>query len=93
MSISKKDIKDQILYTSLVGKEIEILDSKNKNQIGLKGIIVYETAKFFHVSQNGSIKRIYKPNIQFKVFLKGKPLKVEGCLLFSSVVYRIKKMR
>lgn len=93
MSLSKKDIKEYILYRSLVGLDIEILESKIKNQIGIKGKIIHETDNFFHIHQNGRISRVYKPNITFKISIKGKPLKVEGSLLMSSVINRIKKMR
>ena len=90
---SKKKIEYDILYKSLIGKEIEITDSKNKNQIGIKGKILQETANFFVIDQKGSIIRIHKENITFKLIHKEKALYIDGRLLLSTLTQRIKKIK
>lgn len=91
--ISKKDFIEEISYKSLIGKEIKVLNSKVKNQVDLEGKIVYETAKFFHIQKNTSIIKIFKQNVQLEIFIKGKPLKVDGRLLLGTLTQRIKKIK
>ncbi|MDA3854856.1 MAG: ribonuclease P protein subunit [Candidatus Woesearchaeota archaeon] len=45
----KKQVEFDVLCLSLVGKEIEIVDSKNKLQIGFKGVLVLESANLFYI--------------------------------------------
>jgi len=44
---AKKQIELDLIYKPLIGKELEIVSSTNKNQIGLKGMILLETANLF----------------------------------------------
>jgi len=91
--MNKIKVKHEILFVSLIGKQIKILGSKNKNQIGQKGTIVYESANLLYVEENNKIKRFLKNNIVFQIEFEGKPLKVDGRLLLSTVLSRIKKFR
>lgn len=91
---SKKELEFEVLLKSLVGKKIEILSSKIKSQEGLKGTIIYESANFFHIKpETGDIVKIMKKNIKFKTTVEGKPLYIDGRLLFSTVLSRIKKIK
>ena len=91
----KKRIEYDVLYTSLAQKEIEITDSKIKAQVGIKGVIVYETASFFHlrIEKEEKIVKIFKKNIYFDVTLDGKALNIDGRLLLLTVLPRIKKIK
>ena len=55
----KKQLEYEVLYISLVGKTIEITKSKIKSQIGIIGIIVYESANFFHLKLSKYLRIIY----------------------------------
>jgi RNase P/RNase MRP subunit p29 len=90
---SKQEVEYEVLYKSLIGKDIEIINSSNKNQIGIKGKIIHETANFYVLSKNASNTRILKRNIEFKAFVKGKPLYIDGRLLFNTLTNRIKKIK
>lgn len=92
---AKKKIEYEVLYTSLVGRQIEITNSKIKTQIGVIGVIIYETASFFHLrrEKDKKIVKILKKNISFNVNFDGKALNIDGRLLLLTVLPRIKKIK
>ncbi len=92
---AKKRIEYEVLYTSLVGRQIEITNSKIKTQIGVIGVIIYETASFFHLrrEKDKKIVKIFKKNISFNVNFNGKALNIDGRLLLLTVLPRIKKIK
>lgn len=90
---SRKEVPDEFLYKSLVGAEVKIVESSNKKHVGIQGTIVHETASFFHILQNGSIKRIFKEIATFELVNNPKALYIDGRLLSSTITHRIKKMR
>tara|TARA_Y100000310_G_C20685139_1_gene818489 strand:- start:108 stop:347 length:240 start_codon:yes stop_codon:yes gene_type:complete len=51
----------------LIGREIKILESKNKDNQKIKGKIVDETKYTIKVSHQGKIKTLLKNNIKFKI--------------------------
>lgn len=89
----KKRTEFDLLYKSLIGKEIEILFSKNKNQIGLKGIIVYESANCLYLEIGGKTRRILKDGLKLRFEFEGKALNMDANLLFSTIINRIKKIK
>ena len=90
---SKKQLEFDVLYTFLIGKEIEITDSKIKNQIGIKGVLIYETASMLILDVQGSEKKILKNNVFIKFDFKGKALNMDARLLFLTITNRIKKIK
>ncbi len=90
---TKKQIEFDVIYSYLIGKEIEITDSKIKNQIGLKGILIYETATLLILEVEGCEKKILKNNVKIKFDYKGKALNMDARLLFSTITNRIKKIK
>ena len=89
----KKQLEYDLLYKSLIGTDIEITESKNKNQVGMKGTIVDETANFLILSNETSTIKILKANITFSMVVKGKALYMDGRLLYSTLTQRIKKLK
>lgn len=90
----KKQLAYELLYLSLVGKQLRIIDSKISQQIGLKGTLIYESANFFHIlTKKGQIKRIFKENVTLQMQHCGKTLNMDGRLLLSTLQTRIKKMK
>lgn len=51
----------------LIGQEIEIIKSKNKSNLHLKGKIVDETKYTIKIIHQGKIKTMMKNNIVFKL--------------------------
>lgn len=92
---AKKRIEYEVLYTSLIGRQIEITNSKIKTQIAIIGVIVYETASFFHLrcEKDKKIVKIFKKNISFNMNIDGKALNIDGRLLLLTVLPRIKKIK
>lgn len=90
---SKKRTKLDILCKSLIGRKAEIVNSKIKSQIGIKGKIIYETAKFLILDVEGLEKRYFKNNIELKIDYDGKALYINAQLLLSTLPSRIKKVK
>ncbi|MBD3249682.1 ribonuclease P protein subunit [Candidatus Woesearchaeota archaeon] len=80
-----------IIRDELIGSSIEVIDSKNKSNIGLKGKIIDETQKTLVIKAKNTKKRVFKDNITFKIRYKGKELAVRGSLLTGRPKERIKK--
>ena len=51
----------------LIGQEIEIIESKNKSNLHLKGKVVDETKFTLKIDHQGKIKTLMKENIVFKL--------------------------
>lgn len=90
---SKKNIINDLLYKSLIGEEIEIIDSKIKSQIGVKGKIIFESQNMLKIDSKGILKQYLKSNLKIKILSKQKPLYMDGRLLFSTSINRIKKIK
>jgi len=93
MTLDKKEVINEIQYTTLIGKDIEITKSKNEIQVGIKGKIVNETANFFEILQKPSTIKILKQNITFKLMHKSKALYIDGRFLIGNITHRIKKIK
>ncbi len=51
----------------LIGKEIKVINSKNKSDIGISGVVVDDTASTLVVKTNDTFKRILKAPSVFQV--------------------------
>ena len=90
---AKKEIEYDLSLLSLIGNKIKIINSKNINQIGKEGIIVFETANFLKLDINSKITLFSKKDLIFEMLHKGKPLNIDAGLLFSTLQTRIKKIK
>lgn len=79
----------KLLKYEFIGNEIEIMDSKNKSLIGLKGKIADETKNMF-VLDSG--KKIIKSECTFKMKIKEKTVEINGKILVARPEDRIKKL-
>lgn len=77
IGINAKDI----LRTEMIGKDIEIIDSKNKSLLGLKGRIIDETKNSFIIMHNGKRKMILKSHVKMIIIWKDKKVLVDGKML------------
>ncbi|MFW6285575.1 MAG: ribonuclease P protein subunit [Nanoarchaeota archaeon] len=89
----KKKVEFNILFESLIGKEIEIIDSTNKNLIGIKGILIYESFNLLYVDTNGIVKKILKNVVVLKIKYENQYLKVNGEVLKGTLITRLKKIK
>jgi RNase P/RNase MRP subunit p29 len=89
----KKKVEYDILYKSLIGQEVEVVESSNKNYIGFKGILVHESANLFHIDVLGEVKKVLKKDVIIRLKYDGRFLRVNGFILQGSLLSRIKKMK
>jgi RNase P/RNase MRP subunit p29 len=89
----KKKVEFDVLFESLIGKEVEVIDSTNKNLIGVKGILIYESFNLFHINVNGVIKKILKNIVVLKVKFDDKYVKLNGEVLNGTLITRLKKLK
>ena len=86
----KIDVKNIIKY-ELIGLNAEIIDSKNKANIGIKGKIVDETRHTLVIEEEGREKRVFKNSILLNLKINKKIIKIQGKLLLGRPKERIKK--
>ena len=86
----KLNPKDIIRY-ELIGLNTEIIDSKNKSDIGIKGKIIDETKNTLIIETNGKRKKVFKNNILLNLKINKQTIKIKGKLLFGKPKERIKK--
>ncbi|MBI2105703.1 ribonuclease P protein subunit [Candidatus Woesearchaeota archaeon] len=78
----------KIIKHEFIGAEIEVMDSKNKSLIGVKGKIIDETKNMFML-ENG--KKLVKSQCIFKMKMKNKLIRINGDVLTNRPEDRIKK--
>lgn len=89
----KQQIEFEVLYKSLIGKEIEIIESSNVKLIGLKGTLIDESANLLFLQCEPSIVKILKNCVILKVSVGDKLVKIDGKLLLGTLTTRIKKIK
>ena len=78
-SIMDKDKIMDLLRGEFIGKNVEIIDSSNKDLIGIKGKIVDETKNMFEIEINNNTKKVQKKICKFKFLPEN--LVVEGKII------------
>lgn len=74
-----------------IGLYIEVMDSKNKGQIGLRGKIVDETKNIITIKTNKGEKKLIKSNIKLKLYENNNFIEIEGKKLVCRPEDRLKK--
>lgn len=74
----------------LIGSSVEIVDSSNKSNVGIKGKIIDETKNTITIQQNNKQKRLFKNNIMLIIKIKDKRYKIKGKLLAQRPKDRLK---
>ncbi len=85
----KWNVKDIIRY-ELIGLKAEVIDSKNKSNIGTKGKIIDETKHTIIIEHKNKGKRLLKNNITLKITINSQTTIVQGKLLSGKPKERIK---
>ena len=82
------NIKPQeVVIHELIGREVEIMDSKNKSLIGLRGKIIDETKKTLLIESNDKKRLILKE----QVILSIEGVKVDGKTIANRPEDRIRR--
>ena len=65
---------NNVIKHELIGLNAEVIKSKNKSNIGIKGKIVNETHHTIDIETTDGDKKLFKKNITFRVKLPSKHL-------------------
>ena len=80
-----------ILAHEWIGLEVEVVESPNPSEVGIKGIVVDETLNTFEIKTEKGLKIVAKRGRIFRVKFAGKVLRVKGDLVAFRPEERIKK--
>jgi len=87
LSITAKNL----IQHELIGLEAEVLESSNKQQVGINGLVVDETKNLIVIETSYGIKRIQKKAAIFIfILLNGERVKVTGERILVRPEERIK---
>lgn len=79
------------MKAEFIGSYMEVIDSKNKSLIGIKGKVIDETKNTFTIKTKEKMKKIAKNQVVLKVdFLSGE-VEIDGKLLVGRSEDRLKK--
>lgn len=85
-------IKQNLVKHELIGLTVEIVDSKNKTLIGLKGKVIDERRNIFLIRSKNVEKKVIKDTSTFMFTLPSKKkVKIKGMLLIGAPWDRLKK--
>ena len=80
-------LKDVTKY-EFIGEKLEVIESKNKDLVGVKGKVINETRNMFELD-NG--KKLVKDQSVFDISIEEKVFRIDGKLLVGRPEDRIKK--
>ena len=80
-------LNDVIKY-EFIGEKLEVIESKNKDLVGVKGKVINETRNMIELD-NG--KKLIKDQSVFDIHLDGKVFRIDGKLLVGRPEDRLKK--
>jgi ribonuclease P protein subunit POP4 len=72
----------------LLGKKVEVIQSSNRYEIGIKGLVIEDTKNTIKIRTENGVKILIKNNIILMVNDK----KIDGNLLIGKEEERIKRM-
>ncbi|MEM5872270.1 MAG: ribonuclease P protein component 1 [Candidatus Aenigmatarchaeota archaeon] len=80
-----------LIRHELIGLNVEVFDSTNKFQIGIKGIVVDETKNTITIEAKNGLKKIQKKGATFIFTIpNGKKVKVKGEKILARPEERVK---
>ncbi len=80
-----------VIADEWIGLEVEVADSPNPCEIGIKGVVVDETMKTLKIKTDRGVKTVEKSGRTFRVKYKNWVLRVRGDLIAFRPEDRIKK--
>tara|TARA_Y100000310_G_C20664689_1_gene806790 strand:+ start:65 stop:334 length:270 start_codon:yes stop_codon:yes gene_type:complete len=89
MTITPKNL----IRHELVGLEVEVVNAKSVNQVGIKGNIVEETRNTLVVNTANGEKTVLKNNVTLRFKLENQMVDVDGERLVGKPEERIKKWK
>ncbi len=80
-----------VLAHEWIGLEVEVVESPNPCEIGIRGVVVDETMNTLRIKTEKGLKTVAKKGRTFRVKFAGKVLRVKGDLIAFRPEDRIKK--
>ncbi|NYT04124.1 MAG: ribonuclease P protein subunit [Candidatus Methanofastidiosa archaeon] len=75
-------------HITLLGKKVEVIQSSNRYEVGIKGLVIEDTKNTIKIRTENGVKMLLKNNIILMVNDK----KIDGNLLIGKEEERIKRM-
>ncbi|MDP4012766.1 MAG: ribonuclease P protein subunit [Candidatus Nanoarchaeia archaeon] len=75
----------------LIGRNIEIVEAKNKSLVGLKGKVVDETKNTLIIETKDREKSVLKEQVKLLINFKKEKIKADGKIFVGRPEERIKK--
>lgn len=82
-----------LVRAELIGRDVEIVNSKNKSLDNIKGKIIDETRNMITIQTSKGIKKVIKDQVNFRMKIGNKIVEVEGKKLVNRPEDRLKKIR
>ncbi len=78
-NLNPDSIALKILKADLHGSYIEVINSNNKNNIGIRGILIFESRRTFNIlNKKNQIKTILKPGSLFQIYFNDIQIQILG---------------
>ena len=75
----------------LIGSGLEVIDSKNKSLIGIKGKVIDETRNTITIEVGKSVKKLIKSEVKLLITFGKRKIKINGIVLVGRPEDRLKK--
>lgn len=83
----------EIFKKEIIGLTTEVIDSKNKDNVGIKGRILDETKNTIVIDYKKKQKRLFKNNVELKFIINKEKINVKAGLFLGRPKDRIKNNR
>jgi len=89
----KKTLQIDLTCISLISKKMLIVDSIIKNQIGISGVLVKETANFIFLKVDATVKSFKKSDLIVEFDFEGSKIRFNCNAIIGTIQNRIKKLK
>ena len=76
----------------LIGLTLEVVQSTDPGEIGIKGQIIGETKNTLEIQTSENVKMVQKKGTVFRIMLNGKKVDIDGDILLKSPEERTKTL-
>jgi len=80
-----------VIARDWIGLMVEVIESPNKSEVGIKGEVVDETQNTLKIMTEKGLKVVAKRGRTFRVWYKGKIMRIKGDLINFRPEDRIKR--
>lgn len=85
-------MSSKVLFGTLIGYWVEIVEASNKNYVGIKGRVVDETRNMLIINTGDAVKKIVKKGCIIRLIKNGEHILIKGEDLVGDIVRRVIKI-